>query len=115
MKFSFILVLFMFAGQAFAAVPGEKIYNNNCAICHGANGDGKTPVAVALKPPPANYKELFKTYNSKSVLKARILDILEKGAFENGKPTGMASYKTLPIKDREDVADYLIGEYYKGK
>ena len=35
---------------------GKKIYQTNCASCHGAGGEGDGPVGAALKPPAANLK-----------------------------------------------------------
>jgi mono/diheme cytochrome c family protein len=39
-----------------AAVAEEK-YQALCASCHGANGDGQTPMAAALKPSPRNFTD----------------------------------------------------------
>ncbi|GAB4537707.1 MAG: hypothetical protein Fur0020_06430 [Thermodesulfovibrionia bacterium] len=38
---------------------GKKIYNDNCAPCHGENADGKGPLAKAIRYPaaPTNFKE----------------------------------------------------------
>ncbi len=33
---------------------GERIYQSNCAVCHGKEGAGKGPLASQLDPPPAN-------------------------------------------------------------
>jgi mono/diheme cytochrome c family protein len=47
---------------------GSATFKRYCALCHGANGDGKGRAAVGYKPPPANlvaspypdaYKELI--------------------------------------------------------
>ncbi len=36
---------------------GKKEWLATCAACHGETGDGKTPVAAALKPPPASFQD----------------------------------------------------------
>lgn len=38
---------------------GKKIYDDNCAPCHGENADGKGPLAKAIRYPaaPTNFKE----------------------------------------------------------
>ncbi|MES2615848.1 MAG: cytochrome c [Bdellovibrionota bacterium] len=114
MKSLFLFVaLFLFVSEAFAASPGETIYKANCEMCHGSSGAGDGPVGKALNPKPANYKNVFKAYKNKEALKTHIMDILEKG-----KPgTPMASYRTMPLKEREAVADYLITTHtnFKGK
>jgi len=33
---------------------GLDLYNENCAICHGEDGDGKGPLSSGFSPPPAN-------------------------------------------------------------
>jgi len=41
------------------AVNGQGIYNQNCAICHGLEGDGRGPAYLhgAMAKPPANFWE----------------------------------------------------------
>jgi putative copper export protein/mono/diheme cytochrome c family protein len=38
-------------------VNGAVLYANNCALCHGANGEGDGPAAAALPVRPANLTE----------------------------------------------------------
>jgi mono/diheme cytochrome c family protein len=33
---------------------GKRLYEQNCATCHGPAGDGDGPAGAALSPPPAN-------------------------------------------------------------
>jgi mono/diheme cytochrome c family protein len=33
------------------AIKGKQVFAANCAVCHGANGDGKGPMAATLKAP----------------------------------------------------------------
>jgi mono/diheme cytochrome c family protein len=37
------------------AQSGQEIYNNRCAMCHGADGRGNGPAAAALSPSPADF------------------------------------------------------------
>jgi mono/diheme cytochrome c family protein len=39
--------------QAFA----KKMYGYDCAMCHGASGDGKGEIGVAMKPAPKDYTD----------------------------------------------------------
>jgi cytochrome c oxidase cbb3-type subunit I/II len=43
---------------------GSSLYATRCAHCHGANGDGKGPVAPRLTVPPTNF--LFGIYKLRS-------------------------------------------------
>lgn len=35
---------------------GERLYQANCAVCHGSGGDGDGPGGAGLSPPPANLR-----------------------------------------------------------
>jgi mono/diheme cytochrome c family protein len=37
-----------------AVDEGKKLFDTHCVTCHGANGDGDSPVGSALKPPASN-------------------------------------------------------------
>jgi len=36
---------------------GKGIYEQRCASCHGAKGDGKGPAGAALNPKPTSFRE----------------------------------------------------------
>jgi high-affinity iron transporter len=36
---------------------GEAVWAVHCALCHGANGDAKTPIAPTLTPPPVSFHD----------------------------------------------------------
>ena len=58
---------------------GKKLYETNCAPCHGAKGDGKGPAGVALKPPPRTFNiPLDQWTYSKGDLK-KVFEIVTKG------------------------------------
>src|SRR6266568_414697 len=46
---SLILLFGLAAGPLFAAADGAAIYKAKCAMCHGANGSGDTPMGKSLK------------------------------------------------------------------
>jgi mono/diheme cytochrome c family protein len=41
---------------------GKKIYEESCTFCHGAQGNGETPIAKILKPPPRDFTESLKNW-----------------------------------------------------
>jgi mono/diheme cytochrome c family protein len=48
------------ASSAVAAViPAEstKVFNDRCALCHGAHGKGDGPGGAGMKPPPRNWTD----------------------------------------------------------
>ena len=38
-----------------AVHPGQEIYKEHCAVCHGDNGNGATWTTTSLNPPPRNF------------------------------------------------------------
>lgn len=78
------------AGPVAQAAPGKRIYEINCAICHGQNGQGM---------PEANYPSLQNIQNK--LTKAEMLDVIEAG---RGFMPGFAFLKN---EDKELVIDYI--------
>lgn len=65
---------------------GAKVYARNCALCHGPNGKGNGPGAVALNPKPRDHTDAA-YMNSRT--DEQLLDVIR-----NGKPgTGMTAWK----------------------
>lgn len=51
------LALFATISSAVAeSGPGKALYEEKCASCHGANGDGKGSVASLFNPAPADFR-----------------------------------------------------------
>lgn len=84
---------------------GAALYAENCAACHGRNGDGKGPDAIRLDPPPiafidaarADQRSLFGLYQ-----------VITQGL----EGTAMASFDALPNQDRWALAFYVGGFAY---
>lgn len=53
-----LLTSFLFAGPVLANQfkRGQKIFTQNCQICHGADGAGNGPASAALTPKPADFR-----------------------------------------------------------
>jgi mono/diheme cytochrome c family protein len=71
MKFNRTLVLLLSVFLSGASIAGagdgargRVLYLRNCASCHGVNGDGRGPVAAALKTPPADLRVLSFRYGN---------------------------------------------------
>jgi mono/diheme cytochrome c family protein len=83
------------------AIDGAKVYVENCSICHGDSGDGKTRVQGSLRPPPRNF-----TTVSAAVELTRERMVL---SVKHGRPgTGMMPHKDrLSEQEILAVVDYI--------
>ena len=80
-RFMFVLVVIaMMSGVALAAEDGAAIYKAKCAMCHGADGAGKSGPAL------------------KGVSAATVTDVLEKGGKKAPHAKGMAALTPDQVK-----------------
>lgn len=87
-----------------SAVPdlkrGRALYAENCASCHGSGGDGKSPAAAELKPPPIGFTD-------KRRASERSLFALYQVIGQGLDGTSMASFDHLSSEDRWALAFYV--------
>lgn len=85
-----------------AELDAGYIFKNNCSVCHGDNGDGKSRARTSLFPPPRNFTEASDLTREKMIY-----------AVTNGKPnTAMTSWKTqLSEKQIAAVVDYVRSNF----
>jgi len=80
---------------------GKLLYQQNCAVCHGAEGRGDGPGATGLTPPPANFLD-----------SARMDNVTPLHAFNTvriGIPgTPMPSFPSLSDADAWHVSYYVL-------
>jgi high-affinity iron transporter len=89
---------------------GKKLYEQNCALCHGASGDGKGPAGVALKPPPRTFNlPLSQWTYSKGDLK-KVFEVITKGI----PNTAMVKWDQLSEQERWALV-YTVVEFAKPK
>lgn len=76
----------------------EMIYKNNCSVCHGDRGDGRSRASTSLVPPPRNFTTASGLTREKMI-----------HAVTNGKlGTAMTSWKTqLSAPQIAAVVDYV--------
>lgn len=83
-------------------LSGELIYKNNCSVCHGDHGDGRSRASNSLVPPPRNFTEageLTREYMIHTVTDGKM-------------GTAMTSWKSrLNPQQIEAVVDYTRNKF----
>jgi mono/diheme cytochrome c family protein len=82
-------------------IDAAAIYTQNCAICHGDNGDGKTAAESGLRPPPRDFTTIEAALE---LTRERMIN-----SVTNGRPgTGMMAHKDrLSPRQIAAVVDYI--------
>jgi len=91
-----------FGVTAFAkgdAKAGKKVFEQNCASCHGAKGKGDGAAAAALNPKPANFTLGKFKYGSGDADLAKTI--------KNGKGSMPPWGAVLSGKDVDNVISYI--------
>lgn len=80
----------------------EMIYKDNCSVCHGDNGDGRSRASNSLVPPPRNFTEAGELTREYMIF-----------TVANGKPgTAMTAWKSrLNSEQIEAVVDYVRNRF----
>lgn len=82
---------------------GKELFDNNCAVCHGAQGNGDGAGGMALNPKPRNFHAPLADWKFGNTAES-IFGTL----FYGSAGTGMASYKeSLSVRDRFALAHYI--------
>ncbi len=79
---------------------GKELYQQNCASCHGDEGQGDGPAGAALNPPPRDYYSTEGWTNGRKF--SDMYKTLQEGIVENG----MAAYEYIPPKERIAILHY---------
>lgn len=83
--------------QAPDRARGAALYAQNCASCHGANGNGLGPAAKGLDPPPIAFTN---TERARERSLFALYQVIEQGI----DGTAMPSFSSLPADDRWALA-----------
>lgn len=90
-------------GSPELVAKGKESFNVNCAVCHGAGGNGDGAGGAALNPKPRNFHAPGGTWTNGNTAKSIYVTLA------NGIPgTGMASYKSLSPEERWALTHYVL-------
>ena len=79
---------------------GQKVFQTNCAMCHGAEGKGDGAAGAALNPKPRNLVEGKWTQGGGDIAHFKVL--------QNGiKGTSMAAYSHFKAADRWALVHFI--------
>lgn len=86
---------------------GKTIYDQHCAACHGATGDGNGPASVWLYPKPRNFSVgLFKIKSTPGQSLPTDEDLFQ--SVSRGLPgSSMPSFSYLTEQERHEVVQYV--------
>jgi high-affinity iron transporter len=76
---------------------GQALYSQNCASCHGAAGDAKTPLAATMDPPPIAFADRARARERSLFALYQVIDQGLEG-------TAMTSFGHLPEADKWALA-----------
>lgn len=79
---------------------GAALYAQNCASCHGADGNGHGPAAAALNPPPIAFADIGRA-RERSLF--GLYQVIDQGL----DGTAMVSFSNLPAEDRWALAFHV--------
>ena len=96
------------AGRAEAASsPGERVYLENCAACHGEKGDGKGPESDRLKIKPRDFTGGVYKFRSTPSGSLPLDDDIFRTVSRGVRTTSMLAQLHLSEAERWAVTEYL--------
>lgn len=105
-KFIFLCFIYIYTGDVKAATRGEKLYTQNCMVCHAGDGSGAMPGVTDL-----NENRAWLAMDKKELLKT-----LTKGIQKPGAMMGMPAKggnQDLTDKDLTEIIRYMHETFFK--
>lgn len=98
---NFVIFSVSWASDSNAKIDAAKLYVENCAICHGDNGNAQTRAQNGLRPPPRDFTTVEAALE---LTRERMIDSVTNGR----KGTAMMAHKDrLSAEQIAAVVDYI--------
>ena len=112
----FVLTLYLAPGEAQTPAKktpellkqGKAVFEKNCALCHGAKGDGKGQLGATFKPPPNDFTKPFSEWPTTKGDIKKVFEAITKGV----PGTSMVKWSHLSEQDRWALV-YTVLEFSK--
>lgn len=88
-------------------LPGKRIYEKNCIMCHGEKGDGTGPMGLTLEIKPRDFRKGVFKYRSTGGEALPTTDDLMRTVRTGVTGTAMPTFAHLPEKDLRAVVEYI--------
>lgn len=94
---------------------GARAWRAQCLQCHGSTGGADTPTASGLRPRPRNLHFGILKYTSTEAGWPGTRDDVLRTMTEGISGTGMSSFRGIPSRDREALADWTMYLLMRGQ
>jgi high-affinity iron transporter len=84
---------------------GKRLFDQNCATCHGLKGDGKGVMGAALTPPPPDFALPLKSWPNTKGNPEKIFEVISKGI----PNSAMIGWSQFSEKERWGLVYYVMG------
>jgi mono/diheme cytochrome c family protein len=91
------------AEEAATTSRGKQLFTKHCAPCHGADGRGRGPVAVALKTAPADLTQINRKHGGKFPFMQVV------GFIDGERPVAAHGSREMPIWGQ--IFRWRLGDY----
>jgi mono/diheme cytochrome c family protein len=89
---------------------GKRLFEQNCATCHGLKGDGEGAAGIAFTPKPSDFAQPLKNWPNTKGNAEKIFEVISKG-----KPkTAMIGWSQLSEQEKWGLVYHVTG-FSKGK
>lgn len=105
-RFSSVVMLLLMAGPLWAAekvTSGQRIYDRECATCHGPAGKGDGETATYLSPQPQDFTTGILQKRSDEFLAT----VIAKGGVAKNLSESMPAFPKLSKSDVQSVVAYI--------